>query len=394
MNTVTPSRKPTSKNHLLQPRLQTRGFNLIEVMLSMAFFAFAFAATILGAQSMALANLNATRLQEENNAVNGLINSINFQNPDVEVRYDVTPTKSSLALSNNQKALYSLNVYSDPLYPDIKIADVGLYRTPNAATAYRHIRKTFSVMSECYNFGATELTQVGDVKCIPLHVGNAGTYTSMLTTNPGLSRTNYAYASSTPFTAPGGAITTQQNSSINAFNPEVDNVWGGINTPGGASGTGNKFDFNLTAYTGSALSDVQKTGYEFNRGSFFGDGSNLRILMPASSGVLGVNANNSNFRYSLEVGTVVATGGNKIRVIPLASNASDITSGAGFLEFASSTNNETLTIRIDNLRPYHDAISDRPHVGVAIQYVNSAGSTQRVENPKITHVVKRPYYGG
>jgi hypothetical protein len=388
----------TSTSHALHSKMRRsshRGFNLIEVTLSMTFFAFAFAATMLGAQSMALANMNATRLQEENNAVNGLIHSIDFHNPDVEVRYDVSSTKSSLALNNNQKTLYTLNVYSEPLYPDIKIADVALYRSPNATTAYRHIRKTFNLMNECHNYGATELTQAGDIPCTPLHVGNAGTYTSMLTTNPGLSRTNYAYASTTSYTAPGGGIATQQGGGTTSFNPEVDNVWSGIQSAGGAGGTGNMFDFNATAYTnGSALSDVQKTGYQFNRGSFFGDGSNLRILMPASSGAFGAANTTTAYRYTLEVGTVVATSGYKIRVIPLASNASDITKGVGYLDFPATANNQALTIRVDNMRPYHDPVSDRPHIGVAIQYVDSTGSTQRVEDPKITHVIKRPYVGG
>jgi hypothetical protein len=394
------------RHHLFKPyasvcsglSFRMRGFNLIEVMLSLTFFAIAFSATMLGAQSLATANLNATQMQEENNAMLGIMNSIDFRNLDVEARYDVTATRQPLLLPNKQTIYYTLNVYSEPLFPDVKIADVALYRTPNAATAFRHMRKSVTLLAECHNYGAETPVQMGDLMCTPVRVSHPSTHNADLTARPNYTSVNNAYATATAYSAPGGSILTEQTGGAGSFNPELDNVWGGINSGfGPGATTANKFDFGATQYTNAAAtSPLQRTGYAFNKDYFFAtDNTNVRVMFPASSGALNTAGNNATpFRYDLEIGVVVPLATQKVRVYPLASNASDLTSGVGYLEYEAKSNNQDMTIRLQNLRPFHDTLSDRPHIGAALLYTNEDGTTLRVANPVLTYAIKRPHVGG
>jgi hypothetical protein len=123
--------------------------------------------------------------------------------------------------------------------------------------------------------------------------------------------------------------------------------------------------------------------------------------MPASSDTINATINNSSFRYSLEFGVFLTSANAILRVYPIASNVAELTNNIGFLEYQAENANRMLTVRIDDLRPMHDDVTDRPIVGVALLVLNQAVATvtdeistpgaitQNSEDVVVTHMIKR-----
>jgi hypothetical protein len=134
--------------------------------------------------------------------------------------------------------------------------------------------------------------------------------------------------------------------------------------------------------------------------------ANVRLVMPASSDTINTTINTSLFRYSLEVGVLLRNANAILRVYPIASNVAELTNSIGFLEYRAENANRLLTVRIDDLRPMHDDVTDRPIVGVALLVLNQppqaastttnqisapGAITSNSEDVVVTHMIKRLY---
>jgi hypothetical protein len=372
-----------------------RGFNLIEVMLSLVFFALAFSAMMVGTQSIIRANMVASDLHAENSAISEVLNQIDFKALDVEARYDIEPlNRSVIRISDKsdadaKKLFYDLNVYSQPLNPDIKIADLLLYKTATGTKVYRRVQRKHSLLNDCHNYGATQYVTHGDLTCTPVPVSKI----------PELTTANRAYSSATPYTN-NPSIHNMQTSTA-GFDPRVDNVWGGIITPTAIDitdpTTGGTYDTDTTlantTLMGTSDSAILNTGMIFDRANAgVTRKTNVSLLMPASSDTLNTNIANSRFRYNLEIGVFVVTAGQKVRVYPEASNANQITGGLGYIDVESTAANQHLTVRLGNVQPYHDDFTDRPFVGASLLMVENDGTTLSPADVVVTHMVKRPYF--
>ncbi len=382
------------------------GFNLIEVALALMFFGISFSALLMGTQSIISANLDSTQMMNENEAINRFFNSVNFYTVDVERRFDITPIRQTLAVQGGKRLFYTLNVYSEPNFSDIKIAELVLYKRPNAGSpVYRRVQRKIDMTNECYNFGGTRPETFAGLNCIPLPV----------TPNANITEVNRFGIATTAYTAAADVFPAK----LNSFNPENDNVWGGIQRPVAPT----LFDtvdaytdgtiltmanpiarsaYGVSNTTSETASDVcngaalSTCGIE-NTPPITPTGINVRLLMPASSDRLGSDITNSAFRYSLEVGARVPTAGHRIRAYPICSNIDELTVGDnGFLEFPRPTAGNNVTIRMDNLRPFYDRVSGRPVVGVGLLVVriNADGTVSRNVAPvNVTYMVKRLYTG-
>jgi hypothetical protein len=392
------------------------GFNLIEVALALMFFGISFSALLMGTQSIISANLDSTQMMNENEAINRFFNSVNFYTVDVERRFDITPTRQTLAVQGGKRLFYTLNVYSEPNFSDIKIAELTLYKRPNAeAPVYRRVQRKIDMTNECYNFGGTRPETFAGLNCNPLPATpNIGTVDLI----ENITTVNRFGSDPTAYTTAADVFPAK----LNAFNPEEDNVWGGIQRPAAAL-VPNQFDtvdaytdgtiltmanpiarsaYGVSNTTSETASDVcngaalSTCGIE-NTPPITPTGINVRLLMPASSDRLGSDITNSAFRYSLEVGARVPTAGHRIRAYPICSNIDELTVGDnGFLEFPRPTAGNNVTIRMDNLRPFYDRVSGRPVVGVGLLVVriNADGTVSRNVAPvNVTYMVKRLYTG-
>ena len=387
-------------------RKQT-GFNLIEVALALTFFGISFSALLMGTQSIISSNLDSTQMMNENEAINRFFNSVNFYTVDVERRFDINPVRQTLDVQGGRRLFFTLNVYSEPNYSDIKIAELTLYKRPNEGSpVYRRVQRKIDMTNECYNFGATRAETYAGLNCMPLPA--------------------------TPDDAAVDAI--RAITTVNRFgssvidianpNPETDNVWGGIQRPAAAPPLrANRFE-TVTAYNSvvdpsilTMANPIARSAYTISNDTSEvasnvcngaalatcginnpppappATGINVRLLMPASSNTLGVGITNSAFRYSIEVGARVTGINNRIRAYPICSNIDELTVGDnGFIDFPRSASGNSVTIRIDNLRPFFDAASGRPVVGVGLVVVDATG-TPGVEPVHVSYMVKRLYTG-
>ncbi|MFN7311424.1 MAG: hypothetical protein ACK5T0_08680 [Vampirovibrionales bacterium] len=404
--------RPTLKSRLSHKQY---GFNLIEVALALTFFGISFSALLLGVQSIISANLEASQVHAENTAANEVLNGVDFYRLDTEARYDISPVRQQIIIAtngdpdNSKRLFYDLNVYSEPNYPDIKIADLTLYKRLNTNQVYRRFQRKLNLNTECHNYGATAVIRYNGMPCIPVPAATAVTYANVAATT---SAANRAFSSATAYTGGGGSMPVQQTN-LNLYNPENDNVWGGIVTPTAIDVAG-MFDYDAVGAVGGggvlpvSLNPLFNTGLVFNsanRESATGPypNANARLVMPVSSNTINTTINNSVFRYSLEFGVFLTSANAILRVYPIASNVNELTNNIGYLEYRAENANRQLSVRIDNLRPSHDDVTDRPIVGVALLVLNQAvgtttggvttpgAITQNSENVVVTHMIKRPY---
>jgi hypothetical protein len=391
------------------------GFNLVEIALALTFFGISFSALLLGVQSIITANLEASQLHAENTAANEVLNRIDFYRLDVEARNDISPTRQQIIIAsdgnaaNSKKLYFDLNVYSEPNFPDIKIADLTFYKRLNTNQVYRRFQRKMNLNNECHNYGATAVVRYNGMSCIPVPAATAATYAGVATTT---SAANRAFSSATAYTGSGGTMPDQQNN-LALYNPENDNVWGGIVTPTDIDVAG-MFDYDVVGAVGGggilpvSLNPLFNTGLVFDRANQEPNASpypraNARLVMPASSDTINSNINNSAFRYTLEFGVFLTSADAILRVYPIASNVQELTNGSNFLEYRAETANRQLNVRLDNLRPTHDDFTDRPIVGVALLVLNQAvgtttsgvmtpgAITQNSENVVVTHMIKSLY---
>jgi hypothetical protein len=391
------------------------GFNLVEIALALTFFGISFSALLLGVQSIITANLEASQVHAENTAANEVLNRIDFYRLDVEARNDISPTRQQIIIASNgntansKKLYFDLNVYSEPNFPDIKIADLTFYKRLNTNQVYRRFQRKMNLNNECHNYGATAVVRYNGMSCIPVPAATAATYAGVATTT---SAANRAFSSATAYTGSGGTMPDQQNN-LALYNPENDNVWGGIVTPTDIDVAG-MFDYDVVGAVGGggilpvSLNPLFNTGLVFDRANQEPNASpypraNARLVMPASSDTINSNINNSAFRYTLEFGVFLTSANAILRVYPIASNVQELTNGSNFLEYRAETANRQLNVRLDNLRPTHDDFTDRPIVGVALLVLNQAvgtttsgvmtpgAITQNSENVVVTHMIKSLY---
>jgi hypothetical protein len=391
------------------------GFNLVEIALALTFFGISFSALLLGVQSIITANLEASQVHAENTAANEVLNRIDFYRLDVEARNDISPTRQQIIIAsdgnaaNSKKLYFDLNVYSEPNFPDIKIADLTFYKRLNTNQVYRRFQRKMNLNNECHNYGATAVVRYNGMSCIPVPAATAATYAGVATTT---SAANRAFSSATAYTGSGGTMPDQQNN-LALYNPENDNVWGGIVTPTDIDVAG-MFDYDVVGAVGGggilpvSLNPLFNTGLVFDRANQEPNASpypraNARLVMPASSDTINSNINNSAFRYTLEFGVFLTSANAILRVYPIASNVQELTNGSNFLEYRAETANRQLNVRLDNLRPTHDDFTDRPIVGVALLVLNQAvgtttsgvmtpgAITQNSENVVVTHMIKSLY---
>lgn len=392
---------------------QLSGFNLVEVALALTFFGISFSALLLGVQSIISANLDASQVHAENNAVNDVLNRIDFYRLDAEARYDLADVRQQMIVGRNgdnaKRLFYDLNVYSEPRFPDIKIADLTLYKRANTNQVYRRFQRKMNLNTECHNYGATTVLQTNGLTCIPVPAATATTYNAVAAAT---SAANRAFSSASAYTGTGGAMANQQ-ANLALYNPRNDNVWGGFITPTAIDAAG-MFDYDATAtFSGGGIlpasaNPLFNTGLVFSRNNQEAVDSpypraNVRLVMPASSDAINVAINNSSFRYSVEVGVFLTSANAILRVYPIASNGAEVTNRIGFLEYRAENANRLLNVRIDNLRPMHDDVTDRPIVGVALLVLNQAVATvtdgistpgditQNSEDVVVTHMIKRLY---
>ena len=400
------------KGHFPKKQL---AFNLIEVALALTFFGISFSALLLGVQSIITANLEASQIFAENTAVDTLLNGIDFYRLDVEARHDISATKLPMIIANSsnggnpKRLFYDLNVYSEPSYPDIKIADLTLYKRPNTTQVYRRFQRKINLNAECHNYGATSVVRYNGLPCIPVPSATATTYNAVANT---ISAANRAYSSTTAYTGNGASMLNQQTD-LTLYNPENDNVWGGIITPTDIDAA-SMFDYDAVGTLGGGGILPVSTNPLFNTGLVFDNVNqepttspyplaNVRLVMPASSNTINADINNSAFRYSLEFGVFLRSANSILRVYPIASNEDELTNSIGYLEYRAENANRQLNVRLDNVRPTHDDVTDRPIVGVALLVLNQAtgttvnGVTTRgavtfnTEDVVVTHMIKRPY---
>jgi hypothetical protein len=391
------------------------GFNLVEIALALTFFGISFSALLLGVQSIITANLEASQVHAENTAANEVLNRIDFYRLDVEARNDISPTRQQIIIAsdgnaaNSKKLYFDLNVYSEPNFPDIKIADLTFYKRLNTNQVYRRFQRKMNLNNECHNYGATAVVRYNGMSCIPVPAATAATYAGVATTT---SAANRAFSSATAYTGSGGTMPDQQNN-LALYNPENDNVWGGIVTPTDIDVAG-MFDYDVVGAVGGggilpvSLNPLFNTGLVFDRANQEPNAppyprANARLVMPASSDTINSNINNSAFRYTLEFGVFLTSANAILRVYPIASNVQELTNGSNFLEYRAETANRQLNVRLDNLRPTHDDFTDRPIVGVALLVLNQAvgtttsgvmtpgAITQNSENVVVTHMIKSLY---
>ncbi len=386
------------------------GFNLVEVALALTFFGISFSALLLGVQSIITANLAASQVHAENTAVNNVLNGIDFYRLDVEARHDVTSVRQQIIIASNgnnnnaKRLFFDLNVYSQPNYPDIKIADLTLYKRLNTNQVYRRFQRKLTLNTECHNYGATRVVRYNGLSCIPVPAAIAATYASVAATT---SAANRAYSSVTAYTGTGASMSAQQ-ANLALYNPENDNVWGGIVTPTDIDVAG-MFDYDaVQAVLPTSTNPLFNTGLSFNRANQELNTppyprANVRLVMPASSDTINATIATSSFRYSLEFGVFLTSADAILRVYPIASNVNELTNSIGFLEYRAENASRQLNVRLDNLRPAHDDVTDRPIVGVALLVLNQAvGTTSNgvttpgaitfnSENVVVTHMIKRPY---
>ena len=389
------------------------GFNLVEVALALTFFGISFSALLLGVQSIITANLQASQVHAENNAVNEVLNRIDFYRLDVEALNDLAAVRQQMIVRNNgnaanaQRLFFDLNVYSEPRFPDIKIAELTLYKRANTNQVYRRFQRKMSLNTECHNYGATAVVKVNGLNCIPVPSATAATFDAVAAAT---SAANRASSSATAYTGEGLAMANQQ-ANLALYNPRNDNVWGGFITPTDIDAAG-MFDFDAITTIGgggilpASANPLLNTGLVFNRDNQEADASpfpraNVRLVMPASSDTINATINNSAFRYSLEFGVFLTSANAILRVYPIASNVAELTNNIGFLEYQAENANRMLTVRIDDLRPMHDDVTDRPIVGVALLVLNQAVATvtdeistpgaitQNSEDVVVTHMIKR-----
>jgi hypothetical protein len=250
-----------------------------------------------------------------------------------------------------------------------------------------------SLNTECHNYGATAVVKINGLTCIPV---------------PSIA--NQASSSATAYTGTGAAMANQQ-ANLDLYNPRNDNVWGGFMTPtvynpttattptipasvGGILPVSGNPLFNTGLIFLSDNANQEAAASPYPR-------ANVRLVMPASSDTINATINNSSFRYSLEFGVFLTSANAILRVFPIASNVAELTNNIGFLEYRAENANRLLAVRIDDLRPMHDDVTDRPIVGVALLVLNQAVSTvtdeistpgaivQNSENVVVTHMIKR-----
>jgi hypothetical protein len=392
---------------------QLSGFNLVEVALALTFFGISFSALLLGVQSIISANLDASQVHAENNAVNDVLNRIDFYRLDAEARYDLSNVRQQMNVGRNgddaKRLFYDLNVYSEPRFPDIKIADLTLYKRANTNQVYRRFQRKMNLNTECHNYGATTVLRTNGLTCIPVPAATAATYNAVAAAT---SAANRAFSSASAYTGTGGAMANPQIN-LALYSPRNDNVWGGFITPTAIDAAG-MFDYDATATFGgggilpASANPLFNTGLVFSRLNQEADTSpypraNVRLVMPASSDTINNTINNSSFRYSVEVGVFLSSVNAILRVYPIASNGVELTNSIGFLEYRAERANRLFNVRIDNLRPMHDDVTDRPIVGVALLVLNQANRsvsggitvpgaiTQNSEDVVVTHMIKRLY---
>jgi hypothetical protein len=382
------------------------GFNLVEVALALTFFGISFSALLLGVQSIITANLQASQVHAENNAVNDVLNRIDFYRLDVEALNDLANVRQQMIVRNNgnadnsnsQRLFYDLNVYSQPRYPDIKIAELTLYKRANATQVYRRFQRKMNLNTECHNYGATTVVQINGLTCIPVP-----------------STANRASSSATAYTGTGAAMANQQVD-LALFNPRNDNVWGGFITTTVTNptiATTPTVPASVGGILPASTNPLLDRGLIFSRAAANREAAtspypqaNVRLVMPASSDTINTTINTSLFRYSLEVGVLLRNANAILRVFPIASNVAELTNSIGFLEYRAENANRMLTVRIDDLRPMHDDVTDRPIVGVALLVLNQppqaastatnqisapGAITSNSEDVVVTHMIKRLY---
>ncbi|XVJ51730.1 MAG: hypothetical protein HEQ32_06495 [Vampirovibrio sp.] len=379
---------------------KAQAFNLIEVSLSLVFFGLAFSALLLGVQSIIAGNLDATQMGAENIAVNEILNGIDFYRLDVERQFDITANKKSIAIgnnANNKKLFYQLNVYSQAQYPDIKIADLTLYKSANTNTIYRQFQRKMNLTTECHNYGATQVLKYNDVTCIPVPTATDATSyaTASLT-----STVNRANSTETDYTGTGTDFFLM-NADLTLFEPKNENVWGGFivgsNTTANGTEQGNYFDYDTTLVTPiNDPNSVLGTGMKFSKANKEPTtNTNVRLVMPASSNTFQSNMINSNYRYSVEFGASLTTS-DYLRVYPICQNATAVGNGLAYIDYPMVAN-QIKIIRLDNLIPGYDIKTDRGIVGVNLLAVSKDSSgviTYNTSDVTVTHMIKRPYSEG
>jgi len=155
-----------------------QGFNLVEVLLAVTFFAFAFSGMLLGSTAMVQSTTSGVKATEDMSVVGNLFAGLNPNSAylelsptqaaavgttttvaantsgDITTRQTIVlPDNTAADTTDNRRIIYDRMVYSLRDTPDVKTAQINIYDTMTSATPRKSIVRKLDRRNECYAMG-------------------------------------------------------------------------------------------------------------------------------------------------------------------------------------------------------------------------------------------------
>lgn len=212
-----------------------QGFNLVEVLLAVTFFAFAFSGMLLGSTAMVQSTTSGVKATEDMSVVGNLFAGLNPNsaylelssaqatllgatnamidaNPsgDITTRQTIVlPDNTAADTTDNRRIIYDRMVYSLRDTPDVKTAQINIYDTMTSATPRKSIVRKLDRRNECYAMGVEGTFFFGTEakKCTGWASG-----------------TNVPKFSALTITGNGGQQSFTQDFRVNGMNPSQTNA--------------------------------------------------------------------------------------------------------------------------------------------------------------------------
>lgn len=154
-----------------------QGFNLVEVLLAVTFFAFAFSGMLLGSTAMVQSTTSGVKATEDMSVVGNLFAGLNPNSAylelsptqaaavgttatvaantsgDITTRQTIVLPDNTADTTDNRRIIYDRMVYSLRDTPDVKTAQINIYDTMTSATPRKSMVRKLDRRNECYAMG-------------------------------------------------------------------------------------------------------------------------------------------------------------------------------------------------------------------------------------------------
>jgi hypothetical protein len=158
-------------------RIPQRGFNLVEVLLAVSFFALAFSGMLLGSTAMVHSTTSGIKATEDMSVVGNLFAGLNPNSAylelsptqaaavgttatvaanisgDITTRQTIILPDNTANTADNRRVIYDRLVYSLRDTPDVKTAQINIYDTMTSTTPRKSIVRKLDRRNECYAMG-------------------------------------------------------------------------------------------------------------------------------------------------------------------------------------------------------------------------------------------------